>query len=267
MKSLESSITTTAADARRRQKEEADRIGAQLADAKASRDAVDSAASQERQAALQRLRSERTAEMLRTHRLTASSVHGVGRVFVTRLRAVGIASAADFTGIRTVTGSYYGTHSNAGAEIKLQSGRWVSVQGIGTSKASALDSWRRTHLRAIEPRLPNSLPAGEAQGIEARYQQRLRELDARTKEARNRSKRETERLKAEAEASSARLKAELGDAKGELQRQKAPFRKPIARAEREVSMRRDAVDEQRAKLRRYDRVTFPEYVRKVAGLR
>jgi hypothetical protein len=267
VKALESAITTTSAEAKRRLKAEADRINAELMDAKASRDAIGSAASQERKDALQRMRSDKSDELLRSHRITASSVDGIGTVLLARLQSVGIASAADFTGIRTVTHSYYGAQSNTGAEIRLRSGGWVSVHGVGTSKAAALDSWRRTQLRAIVSRLPNALPDGEIRRIDAKYKRQLEDLDARTSAARKRAKRETERLQAEAEAAVAILRTELSDVKTDLKRQRDPYRQPIARAEREVSVRRDVVDEHRVMLGRFEHVTFLDYAGRVVGLR
>ncbi|MFF5885798.1 hypothetical protein [Streptomyces sp. NPDC012589] len=89
--------------------------------------------------------------------------HGIGPTLAGRLAAVGIRTAADFRGYRSVQSTSY---NSAGAVLVLHNGRHVAVHGIGEAKAAALDTWRRSLVASVEKRQPTVLTASERQSVE-----------------------------------------------------------------------------------------------------
>jgi hypothetical protein len=126
------------------------------------------------------LQADHVAIRLAAVRITAASVPGVGAGLVDALRGSGIATAADFTGIRlTSTG---GRYPNKAASFTLSTGRSVHVSGIGEVKAERLEAWRRRHVEAARRTQPQTLDPLRRQAITAQYatadQQLRREREA-----------------------------------------------------------------------------------------
>ncbi|MFJ3705574.1 MULTISPECIES: hypothetical protein [unclassified Streptomyces] len=95
--------------------------------------------------------------------IAQSPPHGIGKTLAARLADVGIRTAADFTGYRAVQNSSY---NSVGAELKLRSGRFVNVPGIGEAKAIALDVWRKDLYNSAVARQPSALTLAERLPIE-----------------------------------------------------------------------------------------------------
>uniref|UniRef100_A0AAU2VZR8 Protein kinase domain-containing protein n=1 Tax=Streptomyces sp. NBC_00008 TaxID=2903610 RepID=A0AAU2VZR8_9ACTN len=95
--------------------------------------------------------------------IAQSPPHGIGKTLAARLADVGIRTAADFMGYRAVQSSSY---NSVGAELKLRSGRFVNVPGIGEAKAIALDVWRKDLYNSAVARQPSALTPTERLPIE-----------------------------------------------------------------------------------------------------
>ncbi|MEW2168403.1 hypothetical protein AB0935_00345 [Streptomyces sp. NPDC007027] len=107
-------------------------------------------------------------------RLIADSPpHGIGPTLAARLAAVGIRSAADFTGYRTVQNNSF---NSTGAVLVLSNGRLVNVTGIGEAKAIGLDVWRRDVVASAVARQPKALGTAERQQIEQGITRRRAQL-------------------------------------------------------------------------------------------
>lgn len=121
------------------------------------------------------------AKLLRVKLLTGS-VSGVGYKAVDRLRANGITTAADFTGIDLSTSR--GHYQNVVARFVLAgSGRPVRVDGIGEVKALALNEWRLRHLEKARKSQPMSLPHDKRAAILVKYEKRETALHAEMRTA------------------------------------------------------------------------------------
>ncbi|MFD3977119.1 hypothetical protein ACFWR6_00930 [Streptomyces griseus] len=107
-------------------------------------------------------------------RLIADSPpHGIGPTLAARLAAVGIRSAADFTGYRTVQNNSF---NSTGAVLVLSNGRLVNVTGIGETKAIGLDLWRRDVIASAVARQPKALGTAERRQIEQGITRRRAQL-------------------------------------------------------------------------------------------
>ncbi|MFC9244727.1 hypothetical protein ACFT7S_12045 [Streptomyces sp. NPDC057136] len=96
-------------------------------------------------------------------RIAQSPPHGIGPKLTAHLAAAGIRTAADFTGYRTVLNSSY---NSTGAELKLSTGGFVNIPGIGEAKAIALDVWRKDLVNSAVARQPGDLSAAERKPFE-----------------------------------------------------------------------------------------------------
>ncbi|WP_406225505.1 hypothetical protein [Streptomyces anulatus] len=99
--------------------------------------------------------------------------HGIGPTLAARLAAVGIRSAADFTGYRTVQNNSF---NSTGAVLVLSNGRLVNVTGIGEAKAIGLDGWRRDVVASAIARQPKALGIAERNQIEQGIARRRAQL-------------------------------------------------------------------------------------------
>ncbi|MFI6942475.1 hypothetical protein ACIBI4_24650 [Streptomyces sp. NPDC050418] len=131
--------------------------------------------------------------------------HGIGPKLTARLAAAGVRTAADFTGYRSVPNAHY---NSVGAELVLNNGRRIAVQGIGEAKAIALDAWRRQLVAAAEADQPTQLTAQERQSIDRDIEVRRTRLTA-----------EIRSVDAAAEGSRAKAQKELEDGQARLTRE------------------------------------------------
>ncbi|MFE2452663.1 protein kinase family protein [[Kitasatospora] papulosa] len=137
-------------------------------------------------------------DQLERRLIAHSPPHGIGKMLAARLASVGILTAADFTGYRAVRNSSY---NSVGAELKLRSGRFVNVLGIGEAKAIALDLWRKDVYSSAVARQPSTLHPTERRSIEQ---------DSARRRAQLTSQRQNLEPAAEALRESARKKLEDG---------------------------------------------------------
>jgi hypothetical protein len=109
--------------------------------------------------------------------LDGNQIPGVGPKLVARLRAEGIRTAGDFTGLKYSQGGATGIVS-----FRQASGRLVHVPGIGQERARRIDLWRHGQVASAVRRQPSALPAAELRIIDAQFaaqERRLREERAR----------------------------------------------------------------------------------------
>lgn len=120
-------------------------------------------AGRERQA-LAVLRRESIERSLRSTRLTASQVNGIGSGLVRDLAAQGITTAADFR--RVGWGKAPNGRGGDVLYIYRTQGRKVHINGIGEHRGRPLMEWRRAAVARAEARAPQELPADERHRIE-----------------------------------------------------------------------------------------------------
>ena len=103
---------------------------------------------------------------------------GVGAQLVTKLRAAGIRTAADFVGVGFVSNG-----KSANVYFRLASGRRAHVPGIGRVKADRIDQWRRTQAANAATFQPSALPASELSVIDTQFLAAERQLQEQRRRA------------------------------------------------------------------------------------
>ncbi len=103
--------------------------------------------------------------------LNANDVSGVGAQLVTKLRAAGIRTAADFVGVGFVSNG-----KSTSVYFRLTSGRRAHVPGVGRVKADRIDQWRRAQVANATTFQPSALPASELSAIDAQFLAAERQL-------------------------------------------------------------------------------------------
>ncbi|WP_244809081.1 hypothetical protein [Streptomyces sp. So13.3] len=187
---------------------------------------IDGLSEELRNALAKALAAKQTAyvrDQLDRRLIAQSPPHGIGKTLAARLADAGIRTAADFTGYRAVQNSSY---ASVGAELRLRSGRFVNIPGIGEAKAIALDIWRKDLYNSAVARQPSALTLPERLPIEhdnARYRAQLT------------GQRQTLESAAEALRESARKQLEEGQKR--LARENTLAGEDAARQRREFSRR------------------------------
>lgn len=123
--------------------------------------------------ALLRLQEDHIATYLAKIRISSAALPGIGTSLINNLRAEGIATAADFTGVVYDTNLRYQSRV---ALFQLRNGRAVRVPGIGEVKAERLDSWRQDCANRAQNTQPTSLPTAQQRTINERYTAREHQL-------------------------------------------------------------------------------------------
>jgi hypothetical protein len=121
---------------------------------------------------LQQLRANHVNAHLSRALLDGSQISGVGAQLAGKLRACGIRSAADFSGISYMT--------NGGSTIvyfRRTSGGRVHVPGIGEVKARRIEQWRQVRLSQAVATQPIALTAAEQQTIDSQFANQARHLE------------------------------------------------------------------------------------------
>ncbi|MCO6693722.1 hypothetical protein KQI59_04580 [Streptomyces sp. Vc17.3-30] len=183
--------------------------------------------SAEREKALRRALAARQSayiqDRLGRQLIARNPPYGIGPKLAARLAAVGVRTAADFTGYRTV---HNGRYNSVGVQLVLSNGRGIDVQGIGETKAVALAAWRRELVAAAEAGQPTALTAQERQSIDQGVEVRRARLAT-----------ELRSVDAAAEASRTKAKQELEDGRARLTREDALAGERASRQRQEFSRR------------------------------
>ncbi|MFF9344758.1 hypothetical protein ACF1CG_34000 [Streptomyces sp. NPDC014773] len=176
--------------------------------------------SQERNA-LAVLRRESVEQALRSTRLDAGQVNGIGNGLVRDLAAQGIRTAADFRRV-----SWGKAPNGKGGEvlyIHRTQGRKVHINGIGEHRGRPLAEWQRQALARAQARAPQELPADQRHRIAEIIEEERVRLQAELAEA----PRAAEAARAEAarryEEEAERLAAAEREAAEEAVRRRAGF--------------------------------------------
>ncbi|WP_241847492.1 hypothetical protein [Streptomyces sp. CB02009] len=159
-------------------------------------------------------------DQLRRRLIAKSPPHGIGPKLVARLAAMGVTTAADFTGYRPVQNSAY---NNTSAVIVLSGGRLIHVPGIGEAKARTLDEWRKHVLASAVARQPAALDAGERRSIEQGNARRREQLTVQRRAVESEADAMREQARKRLEDSQARLARENTAAGDRARQQRQEF--------------------------------------------
>ena len=147
-----------------------------LAHLNSQHQSVDQAESREIAQALQVLRNQSYTASLTSYDLSNARIPGIGSKLKKRLSAQGIRTAADIVNIHVVpTG--WGRDVHETAYIEVVGGRKVHVEGIGSTKASALLAWRQRVQAQLGSQVPQSLPSAQEAAIKAQYRAQRQSLE------------------------------------------------------------------------------------------
>jgi len=116
------------------------------------------------------LQNQSYTSSLTRYDLSNAKIPGIGSELKKRLSAHGIRTAADIVNVhivRTGVGRY--GHINDTAYIEIPGGRRVHVEGIGSTKAAALQSWRQSVQSKLGSQTPQSLPHAQEAAIRTKY--------------------------------------------------------------------------------------------------
>ncbi|HEY7262850.1 MAG TPA: hypothetical protein VH589_15360 [Trebonia sp.] len=106
-------------------------------------------------------------------RLDSSRIPGIGPQLVAKMRAAGIGSAGEFTGVSYVRGGRFVT-----AYFQRSHGGRVHVPGIGQVKAQRLEQWRQVQVSNAHRLQPKTLPVDEVRAVEASFSSSISGLEA-----------------------------------------------------------------------------------------
>jgi hypothetical protein len=211
----------------------------------------------EEQSALHALQREHVTEQLRAARV--SSAPGIGATLAATLAASGIATAADFTGIRYAQGP----RGPRKAFLIRRNGSTVSPRGIGLKKAQSLNNWRLTVESRARATQPTVLPLARRGAITDKYTQQLRVLenDQRTAQAQAVTEQDAVRRKwAKVQTDIAR---EVNEAIAHFARQRAEKAPEIAAARERSGTADWQRDFAKRELARYRRIRYAHYLRRL----
>jgi hypothetical protein len=211
----------------------------------------------EEQSMLRGLQREHANEQLRVARV--SSAPGIGATLAATLAASGIATAADFTGIRYAQGP----RGPRRAYLVRRNGSTVSPRGIGVKKAQSLNNWRLAVESRARATQPTALPPARRSAIADKYAQRLRSLENDQRTARAQAVTQQDAVRTKWATVHADIARELNDAIARFAQQRAE-KAPEIVAARERS---GAADWQRdfakRELARYRRIRYTRYLRRL----
>lgn len=127
---------------------------------------------------LTKIRNEHIDYTLERIPLSNVKLEGFGPKLWANLRDVGVATAADFTGVR-----FHTSGQSKVAFIVLKSGREVRVPGVAQVKATRLETWRISQVARAEQSAPAQLPSLARDRINTRYSNLERDIAAAEQKA------------------------------------------------------------------------------------
>ncbi|MEU9842695.1 hypothetical protein AB0C69_26145 [Actinomadura sp. NPDC048032] len=208
--------------------------------------------------ALSKLQEAHVRSRLARITIANSPPHGIGAKLVANLKAAGISTAADFTGIVLISGSY----QNADAYFVLAgSTHRVKVPGIGEVKAQTLNEWRQSHETHVRRSQPRSLPAAERQAILAGLAAREKKLKSQKEAARQHSAAKRVAARKDLESQQAQLTAEEQNARASAAQARVVLNQRMAVAKSALTSADQALTAAIADVDRYRRVTFFYFLR------
>jgi hypothetical protein len=148
------------------------RLATQIQGFERQRNKLQSSELREAGQALRAHQQQHVMSYLSRAHISSAGIPGIGAGVTRSLAACGIVSAADFSGITYQTGPRGGQQ----VYIRLRTGRSVHPSGVGEKKARDLESWRSTLEMRAKATQPASLPAAQAQAINARFLQQRQAL-------------------------------------------------------------------------------------------
>lgn len=188
-----------------------------------------------------------------------TALDGIGPTLIANLRAAGISTAADFTGITFTSGS--GRYSTRIAMFKLTSGGRVRVTGIGEVKAQRLNDWRKGHEQEAKRIAAASFPAAARQQVEVRYQQLEQNLKAKRTTAEQDLRDRQAALNRQLSDEQVKLTRDQQTALSMLSGQRATLNQTMAQARAASNATTDALAQAQVEAQRYSQITFSHYLR------
>lgn len=118
---------------------------------------LDTTKAAEVQQQLKLLREQHIHAYMAARRIEPGMIHGIGETMVIRLSVYGIRSAAD---IAAVNGNQF---------MISGSNNWITIHGIGPSKASGIKYWHQRQRIAAEGDAPQALPPQKLKALDAKF--------------------------------------------------------------------------------------------------
>lgn len=118
---------------------------------------LDNTKAAEVQQQLKLLREQHIHAYMAARRIEPGMIHGIGETMVIRLSVYGIRSAAD---IAAVNGNQF---------MISGSNKWITIHGIGPSKASSISYWHQRQRMTAESGAPQALPPQQLKALDAKF--------------------------------------------------------------------------------------------------
>ncbi|PRC43715.1 hypothetical protein C6A85_000000103920, partial [Mycobacterium sp. ITM-2017-0098] len=145
---------------------ESKKLRKQLTTLEAAFNRLDAEKATETQQQLKTLQEQHIHTYLASRRIEAGDISGIGSTLVTRLAVYGLRTAADIAAIN-------------GSQIRLTgSSSWITIPGIGPSKAFSIRFWHQRQVDNAESSAPKSLSKQQIQVIDNKYKDKKRQQQA-----------------------------------------------------------------------------------------
>ncbi|WP_345438858.1 hypothetical protein [Actinoallomurus vinaceus] len=191
-------------------------------------------------------------------RITPGQISGIGKGAVEKLSWAGITTAADFVGVRLVTGS--GSYGNTIAFLQLARGGEIRVDGIGEVKATSLRVWREAHAQSARLTQPTVLPPDRQKVIVDRFAAQEGTLKAEQTTVQSEANAQRQDLAAQVATDRAALLAEQRRAENEIATRRADINRGIADLRASTSVGLAQLQNTEKELARYRRITFVRFL-------
>jgi len=199
---------------------------------------------------LRALQQQHVTNLLRSAYIQSAAIQGIGQKLQSELASYGVITAYDFTSFVIVGGQVL---------MVLRTGQRFHVNGVGETKARAMDTWRRGVEDRARSTQPSSLPQAQLQAIRLKYAQQLHTLVQSEQRFRAESVTHQRQIRERWGLTHARLALELSQTRQSFLPERARTDLQLSTAKREA---REAAWRQMSGKRErssYRGVTFPRY--------
>jgi DNA-directed RNA polymerase subunit RPC12/RpoP len=195
--------------------------------------------------------------------VASATIPSIGPELKSRLLAKNIKTAADIVNVHTQQRSWR-RHLHEVAYIEMPGGNRVRVEGIGPKKALALQAWRQS----IEARIRSqkSSIVNQEHEIKRRYQNLLQLLHAKESHKKTEVKQKKDACHAEYQRRRDSLRSYRERIQSQFEQKHEDFDRKIHAARKELSEKQMDVERIERKLRPYEQINFPSYLRCVLFL-
>ena len=175
----------------------------------------------------------------------------------------GIRTAADIVNIHVVL-SGWAQHGYEAAYIEVPGGRKVHVEGIGSTKASALQSWRLSVQTKLGSHAPQLLPPAQETAIRAKYRAQRQPLEIQEVKTKQEAQQKKERVREKYQHEREVLAKQLQDVRNQFAQSRLALDQKSQ--QKNLSEKRWTFERAKRELQAYRQANFATYLRSILYL-